>query len=164
MTNIEKKGYQPVLMRIYNKDKQLVMEDEVLYAYDTLSGKIMELGREARKLIDDNQIAVVNPLKWGVIGDFDGFQKTVKLWINKAIKRKLFKQRLALCVPARLTQVEKKAFEDAFMMADMKEMALVEKSFGETDWEKILEVSEGRKSYDIYVELVSNYYSCEYFS
>ena len=160
MTNIEKKGYQPVLMRIYNKDKQLVMEDEVLYAYDTLSGKIMELGREARKLIDDNQIAVVNPLKWGVIGDFDGFQKAVKFFIKKVTGRKLFKRRLALCVPARLTQVEKKAFSDAFMMADIREMALIEKSFEETAWEK---VTEGRKPYDIYVELVSDYYSCEYF-
>ncbi len=164
MTNIEKQGYQPVLMRIYNKDKQLVMEDEVLYAYDTLSGKIMELGREARKLMDDNQIAVVNPLKWGVVGDFDGFQKAVKFFVKKVTGRKLFKQRLVLCVPARLTQVEKKAFEDVFMMADMKEMTLVEKSFEEADWKKISEVSEGRKPYDIYVELVSEYYSCEYFS
>lgn len=164
MTNIEKKGYQPVLMRIYNKDKQLVMEDEVLYAYHTLSMKIMELGREARKLIDDNQVAVVNPLKWGAVGDFNGFQKYVKLCLSKVTGRVWRKQRLALCVPAYLTEVEKKAFEDAFMMADVREMTLVEKSFGETDWKKISEVSEGRKPYDIYVELVSDYYSCEYFS
>lgn len=80
MTNIEKKGYQPVLMRIYNKDKQLVMEDEVLYAYDTLSSKILALGREARDLVDDNQVAVVNPLKWGVVGDFNDFQKFLDMF------------------------------------------------------------------------------------
>ena len=164
MTNIEKKGYQPVLMRIYNKDKQLVMEDEVLYAYDTLSSKILALGREARDLVDDNQVAVINPLKWGAVGDFNGFQKYVKIYLSKVRGRVWRKQRLALCVPARLTEVEKKAFMDAFMMADVREMSLSEKSFEETDWKKISEVSEGRKPYDIYVELVSEYYSCEYFS
>jgi phage terminase small subunit len=71
------------------------------------------------------------------------------------------KQRLALCVPAYLTEVEKKAFEDAFMMADVREMTLSERTFAETDWERL---SEYTKSYDIYVELVSDYYSCEYFS
>ena len=161
MTNIEKKGYQPVLMRIYNKDKQLVMEDEVLYAYDTLSSKILALGREARDLVDDNQVAVVNPLKWGVVGDFTGFQKFVKLYLSKVTGRVWRKQRLALCVPARLTEVEKKAFMDAFLMADVREMSLSEKSFEETDWKRLAEYT---KSYDIYVELVSNYYSCEYFT
>lgn len=160
MTNIEKKGYQPVLMRIYNKDKQLVREDEVLYAYDTLSSKILALGREARNLVDDNQIAVVNPLKWGVVGDFAGFQKFVKLYLNKVTGRVWRKQRLALCIPARLTEVEKKAFVDAFMMANVREMSLSERTFEETDWKRLAEYT---KSYDIYVELVSDYYSCEYF-
>ncbi len=160
MTNILKKGYQPVLMRIYNKDKQLVMEDEVLYAYDTLSSKIMALGREARNLVDDNQVAVVNPLKWGVVGDFDGFQKFVKVYLNKVTGRVWRKQRLALCIPARLTEVEKKAFMDAFMMANVKEMSLSDKSIEETDWKRLAEYI---KNYDIYVELVSDYYSCEYF-
>lgn len=160
MTNILKKGYQPVLMRIYNKDKQLVMEDEVLYAYDTLSSKIMALGREARNLVDDNQVAVVNPLKWGVVGDFDGFQKFVKVYLNKVMGRVWRKQRLALCIPARLTEVEKKAFMDAFMMANVKEMSLSDKSIEETDWKRLAEYI---KNYDIYVELVSDYYSCEYF-
>ena len=161
MTNIEKKGYQPVLMRIYNKDKQLVMEDEVLYAYDTLSSKILALGREARDLVDDNQVAVINPLKWGAVGDFNGFQKYVKICLSRVRGRVWRKQRLALCVPARLTEVEKKAFMDAFMMADVKEMTLSEKSFEETDWKRLAEYT---KSYDIYVELVSDYYSCEYFT
>ena len=160
MTNILKKGYQPVLMRIYNKDKQLVMEDEVLYAYDTLSSKIMALGREARNLVDDNQVAVVNPLKWCVVGDFDGFQKFVKVYLNKVMGRVWRKQRLALCIPARLTEVEKKAFMDAFMMANVKEMSLSDKSIEETDWKRLAEYI---KNYDIYVELVSDYYSCEYF-
>ena len=161
MTNIEKKGYQPVLMRIYNKDKQLVMEDEVLYAYHTLSMKIFALGREARDLVDDNQVAVINPLKWGAVGDFNGFQKYVKICLSKVTGRAWRKQRLALCVPARLTEVEKKAFMDAFMMANVREMSLSEKSFEETDWKRLAEYT---KSYDIYVELVSDYYSCEYFT
>ena len=52
-------------------------------------------------------------------------------------------------------------FEDAFMMADVWEMTLSEKSFAETDWGRLAEYTKG---YDIYVELVSDYYACEYFN
>ena len=60
---------------------------------------------------------------------------------------------------ARLFSLEQQ--KDAFMMADVREMSLSEKSFEETDWERLAEYT---KSHDIYVELVSNYYSCEYFA
>ena len=95
MTNIEKKGYQPVIMRIYNKDRQLVLEDEVLCAYDTQTNKIEAIGREARKFTEDNQIAVVNPLKWGVVADYTIFEKVIKLQLQKVMKGKLLKTRLA---------------------------------------------------------------------
>ena len=90
MTNIEKKGYQPVVMRIYNKERQLVLEDEVLCAYDTQTNKIQAMGREARRFTEDNQIAVVNPLKWGVVADYTVFQKVMKLQVQKVMKGKLF--------------------------------------------------------------------------
>ncbi|MBR4085564.1 MAG: rod shape-determining protein, partial [Lachnospiraceae bacterium] len=116
MTNIGKKGYQPVVLRIYNKDRLLVLEDEVLCAYDIRTNQIKAIGREARKFTEDNQIAVVNPLKWGIVADYTIFEKVIKLQLQKVMKGKLLKTRLAFCVPAKLSEVERKAYEDAFYM------------------------------------------------
>lgn len=162
MTNIEKKGYQPVIMRIYNKDRQLVLEDEVLCAYDTKTNKIQAIGREARKFTEDNQIAVVNPLKWGVVADYTIFQKVLKLQLQKVMKGMFRKKQLAFCVPARLSEVESKAFEDAFYMSTMfREVCIFAKTFEEMVQEPL---PEGMKEPEIYVELVSEYYASEYFN
>lgn len=161
MTNIEKKGYQPVVMRVYNKEKQLVLEDEVLCAYDTRTNKIEAMGREARRFTEDNQIAVVNPLKWGVVADYTIFQKVIKLQLQKVMKGKLLKTRLAFCVPAKLSQVESVAFKDAVYDSTMfKEVYIITKSYEEMLREPR---PEGMKEPGLYVELVSDYYASEYF-
>ena len=162
MTNMEKKGYRPVVMRIYNKDRQLVLEDEVLCAYDTQTNRIQAMGREARKFTEDNQIAVVNPLKWGVVADYTVFQKIMKLQLQKVMKRMALKTRLAFCVPAKLSQVESVAFKDALFDSTMfRDVYLIEKLFEEMIQEPL---PEGMKEPGIYIELVSEYYAGEYFS
>ncbi len=161
MTNIEKKGYQPVVMRIYNKERQLVLEDEVLCAYDTQTNKIQAMGRDARKFTEDNQIVVVNPLKWGVVADYTVFEKVIKLQLQKVMKGKLLKTRLAFCVPAKLSEVERKAYEDAFYMSTFfKDVYIFAKSYEEMLREPL---PGGIKELGLYVELVSDYYASEYF-
>lgn len=162
MTNIEKKGYHPVVMRVYNKDRQLLLEDEVLCAYHTRTDKIEAIGKDARKFTEDNQIAVVNPLKWGVVADYTIFEKIMKIQLQKVMKRMVRKKRLACCVPARLSEVEGKAFGDAFYMSTMfREVCIFAKSFEEMVQEPL---PEGMKEPEIYVELVSEYYASEYFN
>lgn len=160
MTNIEKKGYHPVILRIYNKEKQLILEDEVLCAYDSQTNKIQAMGKEAREYIDDNQIVVVNPLKWGAVADFTIFQKLMKLTMKKVMKGMLRKPRLVLCIPAKLTQVETIAFKDALMESQMREVYLFEKTFKEVFQEK--NTIEGIQP-ELYAEFVSDYYACEYY-
>lgn len=160
MTNIEKKGYHPVILRIYNKEKQLILEDEVLCAYDSQTNKIQAIGKEAREYIDDNQIVVVNPLKWGAVADFTIFQKIMKLNMKKVMKGMLRKPRLVLCIPAKLTQVETIAFKDALMESQMREVYLFEKTFKEVFQEK--NTIEGIQP-ELYAEFVSDYYTSEYY-
>jgi len=161
MTNIGKKGYQPVVLRIYNKDRLLVLEDEVLCAYDIRTNQIKAIGREARKFTEDNQIAVVNPLKWGIVADYTIFEKVIKLQLQKVMKGKLLKTRLAFCVPAKLSEVERKAYEDAFYMSSyFKDVYIFAKSYEELLQEPL---PEGIKEPGLYVELVSDYYASEYF-
>lgn len=162
MTNIDKKGYQPVVMRVYNKDRQLVLEDEVLCAYDIYTSKIEAIGREAQKFTENNQIEVVNPLKWGVVADYTVFEKIMKFQLQKVMKRMALKTRLAFCVPAKLSQVESIAFKDAFLNLNLfRDVYMIEKFFEEMIQEPL---PEGMKKPGLYVELVSEYYASEYFN
>ena len=119
------------------------------------------MGREARKFTEDNQIAEVNPLKWGVVADYTVFEKVIKLQLQKVMKGKLLKTRLAFCVPAKLSEVERKAYEDAFYMSTFfKDVYIFAKSYEEMLREPL---PEGIKELGLYVELVSDYYASEYF-
>lgn len=83
MTHIDKKGYTPITIRIYSKEKQLLLEDEVLCAYDTKTSKIMAVGKEARQYIDDAYNMVECPTKWGVVAEFIVFSQVILMFIKK---------------------------------------------------------------------------------
>lgn len=162
MTNIEKKGYQPVVVRIYNKDRQQVLEDEVLCACDIKTNKIVDMGRGARKYTEDNGIAVENPMKWGAVADFLVFSKIMQLYVKKLNLRTIRKPSFVVCVPAKLTAVETTAFIDAFANFGMRFIGsgLFEASFQQVILEKRI---EEKKQPDFYIEFVSDYYESEYF-
>lgn len=163
MTNIEKKGYQPIGVRIYNKDRQQVLEDEVLLAFNTKTSKIVATGREARKYIDDNEVVVENPMKWGVVADLIIFIKVMEAYIKKVTKpMAIRKPRVVLCVPARLTRVEMTNFVDSFGQLNRSCIitTLYEYTFQQVVSEKQIET---KKQPDFYIEFVSDYYASEYF-
>ncbi|MBR4085729.1 MAG: hypothetical protein IKK33_15750, partial [Lachnospiraceae bacterium] len=89
------------------------------------------------------------------------FEKVIKLQLQKVMKGKLLKTRLAFCVPAKLSEVERKAYEDAFYMSSyFKDVYIFAKSYEELLQEPL---PEGIKEPGLYVELVSDYYASEYF-
>lgn len=160
VTNIEKKGYHPVTLRIYKKDMQMVLEDEILCAYDTRSQKILAIGTPALSYIQDDSVAVVNPLKWGVVADYIIFCKVIAHFVKMLPASFRKKPKIALCVPAKLTEVEKQAFCEVFTERAGKPFYLVEKSFEGLMTEGTIEDIKG---VNYYVEFVSEYYASEYF-
>ena len=72
-------------------------------------------------------IVAVRPLRQGVISDYTVTEKMLKHFIQKAIGKKNFrKPRIAVCVPSGVTEVEKKAVEDATYQAGAREVAIIE--------------------------------------
>lgn len=82
MTNIDKIGYNIVEVRIYGKDKSLLKQEPVLCAYEIQSCKIVGLGKMALEYVENESIAVINPLKWGSVGDFVIFSKIMQNYIK----------------------------------------------------------------------------------
>ena len=69
----------------------------------------------------------VRPLKDGVIADFDVTATMLKHFIRKAIKSNSFSRpRVVVCIPSGVTEVERRAVEDAARQAGAKEVELIE--------------------------------------
>ena len=72
-------------------------------------------------------IVAVRPLRQGVISDYTVTEKMIKYFIQKAIGKKNFrKPRISVCVPSGVTEVEKKAVEDATYNAGAREVMIIE--------------------------------------
>ena len=72
-------------------------------------------------------IVAVRPLRQGVISDYTVTEKMLKHFIQKAMGKRTFKKpRISVCVPSGVTEVEKKAVEDATYQAGAREVAIIE--------------------------------------
>lgn len=72
-------------------------------------------------------IVAVRPLRQGVISDYTVTEKMLKYFIQKAVGKKMFRRpRISVCVPSGVTEVEKKAVEDATLQAGAREVAIIE--------------------------------------
>jgi rod shape-determining protein MreB len=72
-------------------------------------------------------IVAVRPLRQGVISDYTVTEKMLKYFIQKAVGKQRFrKPRISVCVPSGVTEVEKKAVEDATYQAGAREVAIIE--------------------------------------
>lgn len=72
-------------------------------------------------------IVAVRPLRQGVISDYTVTEKMIKYFIQKALGKKSFrKPRISVCVPSGVTEVEKKAVEDATYQAGAREVEIIE--------------------------------------
>lgn len=126
----------PYTIKVYVKDKGLVLSEVSLLAHDNNTQKILAIGEEAKKYLDrpEEYICVTCPFKDGVIADYIITQKIFEHFIHRALgnKRQLIKPGVALCIPFQLTQVEKKAFSDAIYQAGAKKVLIVEEGTEQT--------------------------------
>ena len=74
-------------------------------------------------------IVATRPLREGVISDYTVTEKMLKYFINKINGKSLFAPRAMICIPSRVTEVEKKA-EELITFAD----ELLAKEDEERDW------------------------------
>ncbi|MDD6564029.1 MAG: rod shape-determining protein [Clostridiales bacterium] len=113
---------------IYVKGKGIVIREPSVVAIDRYNTKIVAVGDEANKMIGrtpDNIIAI-RPMKDGVIADFDITQAMIKHFIQKANVVGIMKPRVAVCIPSGITEVERRAVEEAVIQAGAKDVALIE--------------------------------------
>ena len=114
---------------VYIKGKGVVLKEPSVVAFDRDTSKIKAIGEEARLMLGrtPGNIVAVRPLRQGVISDYTVTEKMLNFFIRKAIGKKTFrKPRIAVCVPSGVTEVEKKAVEDAPNQAGAREVYIIE--------------------------------------
>ena len=116
---------------IYCKDKGTVVNEPSVVALNNRTGQIVAVGHAAKEMIGKTpgHIATVKPLVSGIISDFEVTEKMLRYFIEK-IHRESFlftpRPRIVIGVPLDLTEVERKAVEDAALNAGAREVYLVE--------------------------------------
>ncbi len=112
------------------KGKGIVMREPSVVAVDIRNDTVLAVGQQARDMIGrtPGSIVAVRPLKDGVIADFDITATMLKHFIRKAAKPALFsKPRIVICMPTGVTEVERRAVENAAVQASgSKNIMLIE--------------------------------------
>ena len=115
---------------VFMKGKGIVMREPSVVAEDTRNGNVLAVGIKAKEMIGrtPGSIVAVRPLKDGVIADFDITATMLKHFIRGAIKPGLFskKPRVVVCIPSGVTEVERRAVEDAACQAGASAVELIE--------------------------------------
>jgi rod shape-determining protein MreB len=114
---------------VYVRGKGVVLKEPSVVAFDRDTNKIKAIGEEARLMLGrtPGNIVAVRPLRQGVISDYTVTEKMIKYFVQKAIGRKSYrKPRISVCVPSGVTEVERRAVEDAAYSAGAREVAIIE--------------------------------------
>lgn len=108
---------------VFLKGKGIILREPSVVAVDMRSDNVLAVGSQAKEMIGrtPDSIMAVRPLKDGVIADYRITAKMLQHFIRKAVKPGIFsKPRVVICLPTGVTEVERKAVEDAAYQAGAK--------------------------------------------
>lgn len=116
---------------VYVRDKGIVINEPSVVAVNTLTDQILAVGQDAKAMVGKTpaHIVATRPLVNGVVSDFEVTEKMLKHFIDK-VHRESFsilpRPRVVIAIPLGVTEVERKAVEDAAKNAGAKEVILIE--------------------------------------
>ena len=114
---------------VYVKGKGVVLKEPSVVAFDRDTNRIKAIGEEARLMLGrtPGNIVAIRPLRQGVISDYTVTEKMLKYFIQKAVGKQRFRKPLiSICVPSQVTEVERKAVEDAAFQAGARDVKIIE--------------------------------------
>jgi rod shape-determining protein MreB len=119
--------------KIYVKDKGIIINEPSVVALNTRTGQILAIGEDAKKMLGKTppHIIASRPVADGIISDFEVTEKMLKYFIDRVHQDGftiLPRPRVVIGIPLDVTEVERKAVEDAALSGGAREVFLIEKS------------------------------------
>lgn len=116
---------------VFVKEKGIIMNEPSIVAVNTRTNQIVAVGHAARDMLGKTppHIITTRPLSKGVISDFEITEKMLRYFIDKIHEDSFTivpRPRVVIGVPLDVTEVERKAVEDAVVSAGAREVFLVE--------------------------------------
>ena len=114
---------------VADKKGHIIIDEPSVVAVDVKSKRVLATGNEAKKMIGrtPGSIVAVRPMRDGVIADFDMTADMLHDFMFRSSNRNMFtKTRVVVCVPSGVTEVERRAVEDAVRSAGAQEVELIE--------------------------------------
>lgn len=118
---------------VYVKGRGIVINEPSVVAINQKTGQVLAIGEEAKKMVGKTPAHIIasRPLREGVISDFEVTEQMLRYFIHKVHKEGfslLPRPRVVIGIPSGVTEVEKKAVQDAALSAGAREVFLVEES------------------------------------
>lgn len=119
--------------KVFVKDKGIVINEPSVVAINNKTGQILAIGEDAKKMLGKTppHIVAARPIVDGIISDFEVTEKMLKYFIDKVHQEGftiLPRPRVVIGIPLDITEVERKAVEDAALSAGAREVFLIEKA------------------------------------
>ncbi len=116
---------------VYVRGRGIIISEPSVVAVNQKTGQILAIGEEAKRMVGRTPAYIVatRPLVSGVVSDFDVTEQMLRYFIEKAYKRNFIfnlRPRLIVGIPVGVTEVEKKAVQDAGKSAGARVVYLVE--------------------------------------
>lgn len=116
---------------VYVKGKGVIINEPSVVAINKKTGKVLAIGSEAKKMVGKTPAHIVanRPLVDGVISDFEVTEEMLTYFINKVRDGRfsfLAKPRVLVGIPSGVTDVEKRAVQEATLSGGAGEAYLIE--------------------------------------
>jgi rod shape-determining protein MreB len=114
---------------VHVEGRGILLRESSVVAVDTETGEVLAVGEDAKRMVGRTpaRIAAIRPLKNGVIADFDVTEAMLKHFIRKCQPRRwLVHPRMVIGVPSGITEVERRAVEDAARQAGAWEVSIID--------------------------------------
>jgi len=116
---------------VYVKGRGVVINEPSVVAINKKSKQVLAIGEEAKKMVGrtPSHIVAIRPLVDGVVSDFEVTEAMLKYFIEKVHKTKFSlvpRPRVVVGIPYGVTEVERRAVEEAALSAGARQVFLIE--------------------------------------
>lgn len=113
---------------VYVSGKGIVLQEPSVIAIDLHDRTAIAVGEEAKKMMGKTppNVAVIRPLRDGVIADFDTAEQMLKHFMERVHGGRIVSPRVVIGIPSGVTNVEQRALKDAALRAGAREVEFVD--------------------------------------
>jgi rod shape-determining protein MreB len=118
---------------VYVRGKGIVINEPSVVAINTNTQQVLAIGREAQRMVGKTpaHIVAIRPLRDGVISDFEVTEQMLRYFIQKVHQEGFHlvpRPRIVIGLPSSVTEVERRAVEEASLRAGARKVFLIEEA------------------------------------